>query len=414
MNKKKKLHRNLLEGVRSGLDEIIFHGRPADKVLEALLKSNPRWGVRDRGFVAEAIYELIRYQRRYLALAGQEQMSPDVLYLLIGTWARRQGYDLGGLPEFEPLPDEEEQAFLESGLSSDRAVWESVPDWLDRHLASELGEEVWDRELKALNVPARMVLRTNRLKTDPNRLYDYLQAQSIPSSKDPELPDALILDRKANVFALPVFKKGWFEMQDGSSQRVGIFLEAESGMRVIDACAGAGGKTLQLASIMRNSGQIIALDVFGSKLEELKRRSRRAGAHNIETRLVKNTKVVKRLSAQADRLLLDVPCSGLGVLRRNPDTKWKLRAEFMEEVKQLQARILQDYSAMLRMGGKLVYATCSILPEENEKQVQAFLQSEAGQQFILEEERYCWPSVDGYDGFYMARLRRTSVGGPVG
>jgi 16S rRNA (cytosine967-C5)-methyltransferase len=174
-------------------------------------------------------------------------------------------------------------------------------------------------------------------------------------------------------------------------------------MRVIDACAGAGGKTLHLASLMQGKGRIVSMDIEDFKLNELKRRARRNGIPNIETRLIEGAKTIKRLAESADRLLLDVPCSGLGVIRRNPDAKWKLNPEFIARVQETQAEILSTYPVMLKPGGLMVYATCSILPVENENQVQKFL--EANPNFELIEEKHVWPS-EGFDGFYMALIKK--------
>jgi 16S rRNA (cytosine967-C5)-methyltransferase len=183
-------------------------------------------------------------------------------------------------------------------------------------------------------------------------------------------------------------------------------MNLEPGLRVVDACAGAGGKTLHIASLMENKGQIIALDIYGNKLNELKRRAKRNGAFNIETRAIETTKVIKKLYDQADRVLIDAPCSGLGVLRRNPDAKWKLQPEFIEEIKKTQQDILQQYSRIVKPGGQLVYATCSILPSENEKQIQDFLASEFGKEFTFARDKKVLSHKSGYDGFYMALLER--------
>ena len=177
-------------------------------------------------------------------------------------------------------------------------------------------------------------------------------------------------------------------------------------MRIIDTCAGAGGKTLHLAALTENKGQIIALDIYSNKLKELKRRARRAGAHNIETRTIESSKDIKKLINKADRVLIDAPCSGMGILRRNPDAKWKLQPEFIEEIKNTQQEILQSYSRMLKSGGKMVYATCSILPSENQQQVEFFLASEAGKDFKFIKDKKVLSHESGYDGFYMALLEK--------
>jgi 16S rRNA (cytosine967-C5)-methyltransferase len=175
-------------------------------------------------------------------------------------------------------------------------------------------------------------------------------------------------------------------------------------MRVIDACAGGGGKTLHLTSLMNNKGRIIAMDTEEWKLEELKKRARRAGAGNIEARMIESSKTIKRLEGTADRLLLDVPCSGLGVIKRNPDAKWKLSLEFIERVKELQQHILTDYSTLLKPGGLMVYSTCSILRAENEHQVEKFIAAHPDK-FELLNQKSIRPS-EGYDGFYMALIKR--------
>ena len=183
-------------------------------------------------------------------------------------------------------------------------------------------------------------------------------------------------------------------------------LDPQPGMRVVDACAGGGGKSLHIAALMQSKGVLIALDTVDWKLDALKLRARRAGASNIETRTIDTRKVIKRLHATADRLLLDVPCSGLGVLRRNPDAKWKLQPESIENLKLTQQDILQSYSPIVKTGGTMVYATCSILPSENRQQVDLFLASEAGKGWTLVSDRSILPQDEGYDGFYMALLKR--------
>ncbi len=187
--------------------------------------------------------------------------------------------------------------------------------------------------MDALNDPAPTVLRVNTLKTTKEKLIEELQENEIESHAVRGYEDAVELEEKKNVFLTEAFKKGMFEVQDASSQLIGRFLDVKEGMRVVDACAGAGGKTLHIAALMKNKGQIIALDIFEWKLAELKRRAKRAGAHNIETRVIDDNKVIKRLHNSADRLLIDAPCSGLGVLKRNPDSKWKIDQDFIDRIK---------------------------------------------------------------------------------
>ena len=195
-------------------------------------------------------------------------------------------------------------------------------------------------------------------------------------------------------------------MQDASSQLVADYLDVKPGMKVVDTCAGAGGKTLHLAALMENKGQLIAMDIYESKLKKLKIRARRNGVHNVDMKVIDSTKPIKKLYDKADRVLIDAPCSGLGVIRRNPDSKWKLQPEFLDKIRNVQQDVLQKYSKMVKPGGKLVYATCSVLPSENQVQVNTFLTSESGKEFTFVKDKKILAHQSGYDGFYMAQLQR--------
>ena len=197
-------------------------------------------------------------------------------------------------------------------------------------------------------------------------------------------------------------------MQDAASQLVAPLLQVEPGHRVVDACAGAGGKSLHIAAMMQNKGKIIAMDINDWKLKDLRERCSRAGVDILETKLIDSNKTVKRLENSFDRVLLDVPCSGLGVIRRNPDTKWKLTMEEIVRLQDLQKEIISKYSEMCKAGGLMVYATCSILHRENEEQVQWFLNSDSGKNWVLQKEMRVWPHKHGYDGFYAAVLKKNA------
>ncbi|MGL4832968.1 MAG: RsmB/NOP family class I SAM-dependent RNA methyltransferase, partial [Shewanella sp.] len=206
------------------------------------------------------------------------------------------------------------------------------------------------------------------------------------------------------LFRTQSFKEGLFEQQDAGSQRVAAALDAKPGMRVIDACAGAGGKTLHIAAQMQGKGRLLAMDVEQWKLDKLKERARRSGAYNVETRLIASSKTIKRLKLSADRVLLDVPCSGLGVLKRNPDAKWRDTPDRLPVLMDLQKQILASYSRMVKVGGIVVYATCSIFPGENREQIDAFLAQ--NDNFRLLEDETISPADTGFDGFYLAKLER--------
>ena len=401
-----KLHRNLVFAVVDALDQIFNQGHYADKVIERVLKIDKRWGARDRGFIAETTYDMVRWKRLYMEIAEvKAPFDRPKLFRLFAVWAVLKGIPLPDWKQIEPTPERKIKGRFDL-LSKERKYRESIPDWLDELGASSLGEAQWSAEIKALNEQAPVVLRVNRLKTEPKPLADALFDDGIPTKTHGDYPDALILEERASLFQHPAFQEGYFEVQDASSQKVGRFLDVQPGMLVVDACAGAGGKSLHIAALMANKGQIIAMDLYDHKLKELKRRARRNDVHNIETRVIDSTKVIKKLIERADRVLIDAPCTGLGVLRRNPDAKWKLQPEFLKQITQTQQEILQQYSKIVKKGGKMVYATCSILPQENQDQVTQFLSSEAGQGFQLEQEEKISPSQSGFDGFYMARLVR--------
>jgi 16S rRNA (cytosine967-C5)-methyltransferase len=394
-----RLHRNTSEAVIESLEQIFAGNRYADKVIEKVLKSNPRWGARDRRFIAETTYDIVRW---YRLLRKVSEAKGNEYWKLLAAWCVLHNIDLPRWEEFDKVDkDSINSLFRES--QDVRRTRESIPDWLDELCEKELGDR-WDKEIAALNEEAQVVLRVNTLKITKADLQARLSEEEVDTEISIDHPDALILAERQNVFGTLSFKEGLFEVQDAGSQEIAPFLRVEPGMRIIDACAGAGGKTLHLAALSRNKGRIIAMDVEQYKLDELQKRARRAGVDNMETRLIESSKTIKRLENTADRLLLDVPCSGTGVLRRNPDAKWKLSLEFIEKVRDLQQHILNDYCTMVKPGGFIVYSTCSILPSENEKQVAQFLSS-AGERFVLEEEKHVWPS-QGYDGFYMALIRR--------
>lgn len=398
-----RLHRTLVFAVIDSLNLIFNEGKYADKVVEKVLKRDKRWGSRDRKFIAETIYEMVRWKRLYNEIAGTKgHYTSENLWKNFTVWAVLKGYELPDWKQFEGTPSRRIKGKFDE-LQKDRKFRESIPDWLDELGTKEIGS-TWDKEIHALNQPAKVVLRVNTLRTNRQHLKKLLSVDGIETETLKNYPNALVLTERKNVFLTDAFKKGMFEVQDASSQLVAAFSDVEPGQRVIDACAGAGGKTLHLAALMQNKGQIIALDIYGNKLKELKRRAKRGGAHNIDTRAIESSKTIKKLKNTADCVLIDSPCSGIGVLRRNPDAKWKLQSDFIENLKTTQSEILDAYSNMVKTGGKLVYATCSILPSENEKQVEKFLKNNTN--FKLVNENKVSPEKSGFDGFYMALMEK--------
>ncbi|MGA1866590.1 MAG: RsmB/NOP family class I SAM-dependent RNA methyltransferase [Thermoplasmatota archaeon] len=388
----------------SALKEIISEGRHASSVIGDALARNPRWSDRQRALFSNMLYDMIRYWRLLWSGLGREPSFDDRdLWHVLGAYQIMKGEKVQNRPEYRGLSPDRVKKRLERGRMN-RAVRESVPEWLDLLGEAELGED-WDSILHSLNTYSEIAVRVNTLRTNKEELRKRLRSSGYDVFPVEWAPDALVFKKKFNVFRSREFQEGLFEVQDPASQAVAPFLEVRPGMRVADACAGQGGKTLHLCCLMRNTGSILAMDDVEWKLQELRKRARRAGAQNIETRVVSGTKSYKRLKGTMDRVLLDVPCSGLGALRRNPDIKWSLDEGALERLKVLQRQILASYGPLLKPGGRMVYATCSVLPSEGEEQVCWFL-GENGSKFELVSEKRLRPDTDGFDGFYMALLER--------
>jgi len=401
-----RLHRNLVFTVIDSLLAIFNDGEYADKVVSRALKKDKRWGSSDRKFVAETIYEIVRWKRLYAEIAEvKEPYDRDNIWRVFAVWATLRGITLPDWKYFENTPLRKIRGRFDE-LSKIRKFKESIPDWIDELGIKELGLETWEKELSAQNKQAEVILRVNTLKTTKDVVHSILMDLDIETHAVEGYDDALVLNERANVFMTQAFRDGMFEVQDASSQLVAYFLDVAPGMRVVDTCAGAGGKTLHLASLMENKGQLIAMDLYESKLKQLKLRAKRNGAFNIEPRVIESSKTIKKLHGTADRVLIDAPCSGLGVMKRNPDSKWKLQPEFIDNIKKIQAEVLENYSKIVKPGGKMVYATCSILPSENEEQIKKFLTTESGKNFTFVKEKKILSYESGFDGFYMAQLER--------
>ncbi len=401
-----RLHKNLCFATIDGLRQIFNEKEYADKVIQKLLKRDKRWGSRDRAFIAETTYDIVRWKRLYAKIADvKEPYDRDNLWRMFAVWATLKGINLPDWKYFENTPTRKIKGRFDE-LSKDRRFKESIPDWMDEVGCQELGELMWAKEISKQNEQASVILRVNSLKTNKKDLQLKLQSEDIETEMLSNYPFALKLKERANVFKTDAFKNGWFEVQDASSQLVAEFLDVKPGMKVVDTCAGAGGKTLHLAALMNNTGQLTAMDIYESKLKKLKIRARRNGVHNVTLKVIDSTKPIKKLHNKADRVLIDAPCSGFGVLRRNPDAKWKLEPEFLDRIRDVQGDLLKRYSKIVKEGGKLVYATCSILPSENQHQIKKFLASTEGKEFNFVKDQSLLAHKSGFDGFYMALLER--------
>lgn len=394
-----KLHANITASVVIALKAIFTEGKHADDIVRNLLQSNPKWGSRDRRFIASSIYTIVRWWRRYLFIADttvqEEECFEKVLSVyLVETFGGELNTPLPVAIDHKVYNDRVAQAAL------NRSVNNAIPEWMDLLCVSELGETVWEKELTVLNKEADVFIRTNTLKCNSKLLGTILQKEGVVAHNFGNHIETLKLEERKPLQRLSSFLSGMYEVQDVGSQTIAHYLNPSPNAYVIDACAGAGGKSLHIAALMRNKGRILSMDIESAKLKELERRATRAGAEIIKTKVI-TTGTIQSLKNSADYLLLDAPCSGIGVLRRNPDDKWKLTKERIDTLIKIQQDIIQEYSRMVKPGGVLVYATCSILPSENDNQIAAFLAG--NDQFELEKKQTIYPSQGG-DGYFMARL----------
>lgn len=393
-----RVHRVLAEAAAGLLKKVLRDRCVIDHELAQALQANPRWGKRDRAFIAETCYEVVRWRRALSFVADCEELTAlcaaqwlRMGHAIPGWWTHRGG-SAADMESREQLLSEQP-----------RAVRESYPDWLDERMCEELGEQVWAEECHALNLRAPVCLRINTLRGNAGEILRWLRDEGLEVEPIAGIENGLVLG-PGRLLPKSMRADGRVEIQDAGSQCIVPMLDARPGERVIDACSGAGGKALQLAAVMNNEGRIYAMDVDGRKLSELERRARRANARCIAPKPITHSTATD-FAEVADRLLIDAPCSGLGTLRRQPDLKWRLRPAAIERVQAIQRELIHEYPRMLKPGGRLVYATCSILPSENRKVVDGLLETGG---FRLLEERSISPSRDGYDGFYAAALEKKS------
>ena len=390
-----KMHRILAEAACGIAKSVFKEHKVLDSALASAFEENPKWGKRDRSFIAETVFEVVRWRRALSFLADSEETNA----ICAAQWLR-MGYELPDWWKFKGAGIQDIAAREAALPQQARAIRESIPDWLDELGAAELGE-AWDAEISALNQRARVYLRVNTLKATREEVIDWLASHQVSATAVPGLPDALVL-APGKSLPKPLRSDGRVEIQDAGSQMIAPLLDARPGERVIDACSGAGGKALHLAALMGNHGRIFGMDVDPAKLVELERRAKRAAASCLKAKPIGQS-TPEDFAGVADRLLIDAPCSGLGTLKRQPDLKWRLKPAQLERVRSIQKSLLQSYPLMLRPGGRLVYATCSILPSENRMAVESLLASGG---FTLISEHHISPATCGFDGFYAATLTK--------
>jgi 16S rRNA (cytosine967-C5)-methyltransferase len=389
-----RMHRILAEAAATIAKSVFREHKVLDHELAAAFEENPKWGKRDRGFIAETVFEVARWRRALSFLVDSEETTA----LCAAQWVR-MGYELPDWWSYNGRSPGEIIARENELADQPRAVRESIPDWIDALGVAELGA-AWDAEITALNQRAPVFLRVNTLRTTRPEAIAWLAAASIVASEVPGLPDALVLP-PGKILPKPLRLDGRVEIQDAGSQMIAALVDPQPGERIIDACSGAGGKSLHLAALMGADGRVFGMDIDPKKLAELDRRAKRANANKCISSKPIIATTTTDFAEIADRLLIDAPCSGLGTLKRQPDLKWRLKPAQLDRLRGIQAELLENYTAMLKPGGRLVYATCSILPSENRAAVDGLL-AKGG--FTLLEECPVSPAATGFDGFYAAAL----------
>ncbi|WP_414631118.1 RsmB/NOP family class I SAM-dependent RNA methyltransferase [Achromobacter insolitus] len=418
-----------MDQVQRVLGEILQWTYPADAALSHWLRNHPNLGARDRSEVAEAVYDVLRHLRRYRQF-GESGVGPASRRLAILGLAATLGAN-----ELSEGMDAAEAEWLQRVSQIDlatlpRAVRGSIPDWLDERLGAM---DSPDTLIEALNRQASLDLRVNPLKVERDAMLAELQQGA--GRYEPVAmrysPWGIRMEGRPAINRWPQFESGSIEVQDEGSQLLALLVGPRRGEMIIDFCAGAGGKTLLLGALMRSTGRLYAFDVSAARLARAKPRFARSGLSNVVPVVIdsENDARVKRLAGKAQRVLVDAPCSGIGTLRRNPDLKWRQHPEALAELGQLQERILNSAARCVAPGGRLVYATCSLLAEENEVQAERFLASHPDFERLDAAEILAArcenlkldgpyvqlrPDVHGTDGFFAAVFERRKKGAAAG
>jgi 16S rRNA (cytosine967-C5)-methyltransferase len=364
---------NLLRQTAMALATVLAPHGPADAKLGAFFRENPKLGMKERAFIAETVYQALRRRRLLEYLCD----GPDARRLLLGVLLRLQGVSLRDLG---PLLNKQqtEWAHAIKAKSTENlplAIQADLPDWLWDKLVQQYGEEQALTLARSMHPSAPLDLRVNRLNGQREAVLALFAKEGIAAAPTPYSPDGVRLKEKIALNKHVLFTKGVVEVQDEGSQLLALLLAPRRGEMVADFCAGAGGKTLALGAMMHNSGRLYAFDVAQKRLSNLRPRLARSGLSNVHPQLIVNERdqKLKRLAQKFDRVLVDAPCSGLGTLRRNPDLKWRQTEMDVAELSTKQGNILDAAAKLVKPGGRLVYATCSLLREENEAIVEAFL-----------------------------------------
>ena len=367
------LRANQIAVLAAAIERVRRFDTPADNGLRAYFRANPQMGQQDRALVAEVVFALLRRQRSLLELAQTAEPRKLALAVLV----REQGRSLRDLEPAISKTDADWLRAFKSRLATPLAdaIAHDLPDWLWTQLGVAYGDEERSALARAWLAPATLDLRVNPLKATRDEALAALSSDGVVAASTPFSPLGIRLTGRPSLAHHPWLEDGRLEVQDEGSQLIGYALAPRRTDMVVDFCAGAGGKTLLLGALMRSRGRLYAFDVQAKRLSNLTPRLARSGLSNVQPQLLSGERdaKVKRLAGKIDRVLVDAPCTGFGTLRRNPDLKWRQPETAVAELAAKQASILAAAATLVKRGGRLVYATCSVLPAENEAIVDAFL-----------------------------------------
>ena len=414
--------RNQLTALADAIARVGAFDMPADAALSAFFRAHAEIGARDRALVSDGVFAWLRRKRSLEALAQTDRP----LRLALAVAVRELGHSVRELAAAINAGDARWLAEFKGRLHDPLppAVAADVPDWLWDRLGEVLGAEARASLTRAWQAPASFDLRVNVLKATREAALAVLKAEGLPVAPTPYAPQGLRIDGRPALSRHPWLADGRLEVQDEGSQLIGLLVAPRRSDMVVDFCAGAGGKTLLLGAMMRSQGRLYAFDIVEKRLARLTPRLARSGLSNVHPQVIAHERdaKVKRLAGKIDRVLVDAPCTGFGTLRRNPDLKWRQTPEDLAELTARQTRILEAAATLVKPGGRLVYATCSVLPEENDAIVDAFLRAHAdfaerdcaallahaGVPLDTGPRLRLRPDLHGCDGFFAAVLARSA------
>ncbi len=439
---------SLLGHTREILSLILQSQKPADSLIDSFFRTRKYLGSHDRKFIAETTYGTLRHLRKCQVLvdeavgADSAEFSRDdrILLYIAAYLSRTEGsHDILEADLVPALDSDKARESLGPFLRSLKDVQTdsvefrgnlgiefSFPDWLARKFEIQYGSDEARRLCESLNTPAPLNIRVNILKAGVEECVKRLHSEGIETTRTKLSDVGLTVSKRTNMFRIPAFKEGFFEVQDEGSQLLAILVDPRPVWKVLDACAGAGGKSLHMAAIMKNRGEIVASDINAFRLNELRKRARRAGAFNIRVISTDEIQGQDRFRNAFDVVFIDAPCSGLGTLRRNPGLKWTVTEEGIKELSAKQLHIMESHAPFVKDQGMMYYATCSLLKEENQEVIDAFLgrhpefesvdlstaavKAGLGAQ-VKDGSLFLYPHKEGTDGFFCGAVRRRMMDG---